>query len=140
MSGSNGDEPHLANMKDMVVAALGDRLAPGVEVYTDLFTEDAVLEVPFDDGLRVGGKAAIGRLVEALDGKTFLGPMTATGIYPSGDVVVVEYHGPVEDRTRGVSFEQNYISIFRLRDGRLARWREYLNPMVLPKNTQGSRA
>ena len=47
---------------------------------------------------------------------------------------MLEYHGPVDDLVRGVRFHQTYISVFRLAGGRLSLWREYLNPLLLPKN------
>lgn len=129
-------QPHLDEMRAMVVAALGDRLAPGVDDYSDLFADDAVLEVPFDQKLRLVGRAAIDAHTRSLLGKIVLGPMTVTGRYLCGpDEMVVEYNGFVDDLTRSVRFHQTYVGIFRSAAGRLTLWREYLDPMVLPRNS-----
>ena len=134
-------QPHLENMRAMVAAALGDRLAAGVTNYSDLFAGDAVLEVPFDDGLRLEGRGAIDAHVRSLRGKVELGPMTVTARYDCGPgEVLLEYNGEVDDLERGVRFHQTYISVFRLSGGRLTLWREYLDPMVLPKNIRRSQA
>lgn len=37
----------------MLVETLGDRLAPDVVDYADLFAEDGVLELPFGEGMRL---------------------------------------------------------------------------------------
>jgi len=44
----------------------------------------------------------------------------------------MEYHGTVENIEHGVTFRQGYISVFRLKGGRLATFREYLDPMRPP--------
>lgn len=52
--------PFLAANTRLLRTALGDRLAPGVEDYLDLFCDNAVLEIPYkatEAGDRLEGKA-----------------------------------------------------------------------------------
>lgn len=121
----------------MLVETLGDRLAPGVVDYADLFTEDGVLEIPFGDALRLEGRAAIRDYTDTLRDKIMLGSRTVTAVHASaGDTVVMEYYGLVENIEQGVAFRQDYISVFQLESRRIALFREYLDPMRLPGKTE----
>ena len=132
---STSSQPHLESVRAMLVETLGDRLSPGVVDYADLFTETGVLEIPFGDTLRLVGRAAIRAYTDTLRTQIMLGPRTVTALHSTaGDTVVVEYHGPVENLEHGVSFRQDYISVFRLDGGRIALFREYLDPMRFPQH------
>ena len=134
--------PFLAANKRLLQTALGDWLAPGVEDYLDLFRDDAVLEIPYgatEAGDRVEGKAAISAYMEQLRGKVTLEEMRLTASYVSpggegggaaGDTMVLEYAGTVHAEKREVRFRQRYIAVVTVRDGRIALFREYTNPLL----------
>ena len=114
-------------------AALGDRLASGITDFVDLFTEDAVIEIPFDgDGTvpPVVGRAAIARMTADLapvlrfESKRF----TEVRITERPDVVVCEYEAVLTRADLRARLRRRYISIVTLRDGRVLHLREHGGP------------
>ena len=137
MTGST--QPHLETVRAMMVETLGDRLLPGVVDYVDLFADDGVLELPFGHRpQRLEGREAIRTFIDSLAGTVMLGPRTVTAVFDAGDTVVMEYRGPVHNIEQGVTSEQEYISVFQLRDGRITVFREYLDPTRIPAGAFGS--
>lgn len=132
-------QPHLETVRAMLVEQLGDRLAPGVVDYADLFADDGVLELPFGRAVRLEGRGAIRAYTDALLGTIMLGPRDVTAVHHAGPVSVMEYRGLVENIEHRFTFEQAYISVFHLRDGRIALFREYLDATRLPGSMKGGR-
>ena len=125
--------PFLAGVTRLLTAALGGRLADPVDDYLDLFGADAVLELPYGDsiaGERVEGRSAIAAYMEALRGVVVLEDMTLEASHDAGEVVVLEYRGRVLAVRNDARFEQRYVAVVTLRDGRIARFREYSNPLL----------
>ena len=63
--------PFLDAVKDLLVAALGSHLAPGVRDYMDLFADDGVLETPYvppGSTSRLEGRPAIVAFLDELHG------------------------------------------------------------------------
>ena len=54
-------------------------------------------------------------------------------IYPGGDpdLVFAELDGEGVVAQSGYQYRQKYIILFRVSDGRISHWREYLNPIPL---------
>ncbi len=118
----------------MMCAALGDRLAPGVETYLDLFFDDAVAEFPYGrpiDGDRAEGKEAIAAYLEKRRGTAMQEKTTLTAAYGAGDTVVLEYRGAFRAAQHHSHFVQSYIAVVVMREGRIARFREYANPLLM---------
>ncbi len=126
--------PFLDAAKDLMVAALGNRLSPGVADYLDLFCPDGVLETPYvspGSPSRWEG-SAIGSYLGTLSGFIRLAEFTLVASYPAQDgaTTVLEYDGTVHLEKAGTRFRQRYVGIVMLRAGRIALWREYLNPLA----------
>lgn len=126
--------PFLDAAKDLMLTALGARLSPGVADYLDLFCSDGVLETPYvspGSPSRWEGPA-IGAYLGTLSGIIRLADFTLVAAYPAQDgaTTVLEYDGTVHLEKNGTQFRQRYVAIVTLRDGRLALWREYLNPLA----------
>ncbi|WP_210248947.1 nuclear transport factor 2 family protein [Methylobacterium sp. WL64] len=127
--------PHLDAVADLLIAALGDRLAPGVSDYMDLFREDGVLETPYvSEGspARWEGRPAIAAFLQTLRGVVRLADFHLIDVYPAADgaTVVLEYEGTVHLEQQGQKFRQRYISIVRTDHARITLWREYTNPLA----------
>ena len=126
--------PFLDAARDLMVTALGARLAPGVTDYLDLFCDDGVLETPFvspGSASRWEGQA-IAAFLGTLHGVIRLADFSLVAAYPAQDgaTTVLEYDGTVHLEQDGTRFRQRYIAVVTLRDGRIALWREYLNPLA----------
>lgn len=125
----------LDGVTDLLRRALGQRLAPGVADYLDLFHEEGVLETPYvprGSSSRWEGRTAIAAFLETLRGVIRLADFELLGAYPAEDgaTVVLEYEGTVHLEQQGRQFRQRYISVVRTERGRIALWREYTNPLA----------
>jgi hypothetical protein len=108
-----------------------------VDAAVGLMAPDGYIEWPFrPPGVpaRRQGHAAIRRhLTEVADGFVRLQEYRNEVVHETADqeVVIVEYdaHGTVV-RT-GAPFDQSVIAVFRVRDGQVLSYRDYINPLPL---------
>ncbi|MBQ2263688.1 MAG: nuclear transport factor 2 family protein [Loktanella sp.] len=118
---------------DLLRAALGSHLAPADDML-DLFTDDIVFEFPFaPEGLptRFEGRDALTGHLAKLGPLLSLGEMELHAVYPSGDTVIAEFSCKGRGVQTGLPYDQNYVSVITLRDERIARYRDYWNPLVV---------
>lgn len=114
-------------------AALGDRLAPA-DSLLDMFTDDVIFEFPYaPDGLpkRLEGSVALAAHLGRLGPLLSFGTMELGKIYATGETVIVEFSCKGEGVSTGAPYDQVYISVVTLRDGRIAHYRDYWNPLVV---------
>ena len=126
--------PMLQPVTEMTVAALGSRLAPGVDGYLDMFHDDAVFEFPFAaaEPRRVEGKAAMAAYLATIEGTIVFEGFDLDVCHPiEGGGVVLEYRSKARMTSSGVRFEQGYVAIIETSGGRIHRYREYYNPATL---------
>jgi len=106
----------------------------------DALAENIVFEMPFAlPGLpdRVEGKGIVVEFLEKFLGKErgmFTGwDLHNIRIYPGADpdLVFAELDGQGVVAQSGYQYRQKYIILFRVSDGRISRWREYLDPIPL---------
>jgi uncharacterized protein len=127
---------------DLLRAALGDRLDPA-DSLLGLFADDVVFEFPYaPDGLprRLDGTAALAAHLEALGPLLSFGPMELGNVHADGATVIFEFSCSGEGVATGAPYNQAYISVVTLRDGRIARYRDYWNPLVVLTALGGTEA
>ena len=130
------------SFSDLLRGALGARLAHGQGV-DDLFTEDVVFEFPYaPEGFprRLDGLAALADHLARLRPMLALDAFTLHAVHPSGETVIVEFSCEGEGRATGMPYDQEYISVVTLRDGRISRYRDYWNPLVALSALGGAQA
>ncbi|BBA98076.1 hypothetical protein RVR_4124 [Actinacidiphila reveromycinica] len=107
-------------------------LAAGdVDAWTDTLTEDAVHEFPFaapGAPERIEGREAIRAYLTVVLGHVRFGTLSGVRAREIGDEVVVEAEGHHHDAAGGDPFDLRYVWIITLRDGRMARIRDYMGP------------
>ena len=117
-----------------ITAALGSRLASGIATFPELFTDDGVIETPFDgDGSTppMRGRATMAAMVEALDGVLCFDELTVTQIHDAdASTVICEYEAILHRADLGSAFHRRYVSLMTLRDGRISHLREYGGPLM----------
>lgn len=98
--------------------------------FAELFTDDAVMEFPFA-GLRYAGRDAIRTRVVTAWGASpaVVREFADRTVAELGDTVCAEY--TARGTVRDAPFEVRVILRLRLRDGRIAEMREYLDPATL---------
>lgn len=113
--------------------ALGDRLVDATTTI-DLFTDDVIFEFPYaPEGLprKLVGRTALAGHLARLGPLLEFDEMTLGDVYPSGQTVVFEFSCRGRGTTTGAAYNQNYVSVIRLREGRIAHYRDYWNPLVV---------
>ncbi len=139
MSDANAVESFPA----MLRRVLGSRLAPDAATFPDMFAaEDGVLEYPFaPPGLRspLVGRDAIVANFQVIRKLLRIDSVTDVVAYEMNDpqLVVLEFAGHGEGLNTGEDYEQRYISMIRLRDGRIAHYKDYWNPLTFLRTTMG---
>ena len=123
----------------MLRGVLGDRLAIDLgpdATFRDMFAEDGVMEFPFAPPgftTRLDGRAALTAYLDALGRQIEFGAMSQPVVHETRDpsVVVLEFTGSGRGTETGHVYEQAYISVVTTREGRIARYRDYWNPLVV---------
>lgn len=118
----------------MLQSALGDRLAPGALTFDQMFAEDGVFEFPYAPPGLTRSLTGPEAIAEYLGGLEFeIDRISTPMVRPvSGEdafVLEFEVHGR-HARTNAV-YEQRYISVIELRDGRIQLYRDYWNPLAI---------
>jgi ketosteroid isomerase-like protein len=103
--------------------------------WIDLWCDDGVLEFPFaPPGRRRSyvGKAEILDYMKPLGGRIQLEGLEYFNVHPMLEPKMICFEMSLKGRVveTGASYNQKYISIIETRDGKLALYREYWNPIV----------
>lgn len=118
---------------ELVRAALGDKATEATD-FLDLFTEDAVLDYPFAPAgtpEQLIGKANIAAHATRLAPLLEFGDFTLETVYPLADTVIFEATCQGRGTKTGLPYDQKYVCVLHLRDGRIARYQDYWNPLTL---------
>ena len=130
------------SFSDLLRAALGDRLDPA-DSLLGLFANDVVFEFPYaPDGLpkRLDGTAALAAHLERLGPLLSFGPMEMGNVHADGATVIFEFSCRGAGVATGAPYNQDYISVVTLQDGRIAHYRDYWNPLVVLTALGGTEA
>jgi uncharacterized protein len=117
---------------DLLKGAIGPALVAADE-FLDLFAEDVVFEFPYaPEGLakRLDGRDRLAAHLVQLSPLLQFDRFDLGASYVCGDTVVFEFTCEGRGVTTGVAYDQNYISVVTLRDGRITRYKDYWNPLV----------
>jgi ketosteroid isomerase-like protein len=126
---------HFDAAVDALKSALGDRLAPDIDDFVDLFTDGAVIDVPFDaNGAAepVRGRAAIRTMVRQLEPMLRFDEVRFDEVHETReeDVLVCEYEALLTRADLGARLRRRYIAVVRLEAGRIVLLREYGGPFL----------
>ena len=130
---------------DMLRRVLGDRLRPNCDTFVDMFAQDGVLEYPFaPPGLNtpLKGQDAIIANFQRIRKLLRIDSVTNVSQIEVSDpnTVILEFYGRGEGVVTGEAYEQRYVSIIRLHDGRITHYKDYWNPIAVLRAVKGSEA
>jgi uncharacterized protein len=118
-----------------VFNTLTQQLATGdSNALVDLCTDDVVFEFPFAPPgrpSRVEGKPALGDYLKALSGRMRIEGVPNLEIHETvkPDVAIIEMTMTGTVTATGAPYEQSYVVVLTVRDGLIARYRDYWNPL-----------
>ncbi len=130
------------SFSDLLRGALGARLTASRDM-AGLFTPDVVFEFPYaPEGLprRLDGMAALADHLTRLEPMLTMDAFTLHAVHPSDKTVIIEFSCEGSGVATGLPYDQDYISVVTLRDGRISRYRDYWNPLVALSALGGAQA
>ena len=100
----------------------------------DLCADDVVFEFPFAPPgrpTRVEGKPALGDYLKALLGRVRIEGVRNVEVHETikPDVAIIEMTMTGSVTATGAPYEQSYVVVLTVRDGLIARYRDYWNPL-----------
>jgi uncharacterized protein len=100
----------------------------------DLCADDVVFEFPFAPPgrpTRVEGKPALGDYLKGVSGRIRLEGVSNLEIHETvkPDVAIIEMTMTGTVTATGAPYEQSYVVVLTVRDGLIARYRDYWNPL-----------
>ncbi|MBB3125553.1 hypothetical protein FHS19_000207 [Paenibacillus rhizosphaerae] len=104
--------------------------------FLDLFDEDVVFEFPYaPEALTqiLNGKRALKEYLETLDTLLEIRSFTEPLIHVSAEspVFIAQYEGSGTVLADGKPYEQKYISVVEVKNGKIVRFQDYWNPLAL---------
>lgn len=128
----------------MLRTVLGDRLAPEAETFVDMLAEDAVMEFPFaPEGLpkRSEGRAAVAEHLQRLARLISFDRIgQASVLAQDGETTVLTFEAVGRGLLSGAAYDQSYLSVIDVRDGRIVRYRDFWNPLAVVRAVLGDSA
>lgn len=133
----------IESFSDMLRKALGDRLDAKADSFLDMVSDDVVMEFPYaPPGMvtQLKSKAAVAEYLHNLGGMLAFDRISEAVVHSSSDpdVFVLEFAGHGKGVQTGEPYDQQYISVIRLRDGRIVHYRDYWNPLVVLRALRGT--
>lgn len=113
--------------------------------WMELWHEEAVFEYPFaPDGFpqQVSGKQAIFDNFKDFPNTIKFFEFTDVQMHPTlnPDTLIIEFACRGRAVTTGKPYNQRYISVVQMADGKIARYRDYWNPLVILEAFDGGDA
>lgn len=141
----SGTDDLFPSLSSVLRDALGERLASDATRLLDMMADDIVFEFPYapPGGVkRLGGKAALAAYLPGVASLITIDTLTVTALHPCCDpeVVVIEFAATGRGTATGAPYDQLYISVVRVRGGRIVHYRDYWNPLVVMAATSGVEA
>lgn len=119
----------LTDIAKKLLATLG---AQEFDQLSAVLDDDIVVEFPYTGSPAISGQqAAIAFFTKGLSiMRTLSFELTASYPAADGEFCVVEYTSTGETTT-GKSYSNRYISVLRIRDGKVLLFREFFNPLAM---------
>lgn len=124
------------SLSTLLRQALGDALASDAQTLLEMCAEDVVFEFPYHPpGFteRLEGRAELEAYLLSVSKLISIESMTLKHAFISvgGDTAAIEFSCKGHSPDTGARYDQDYVSILELKDGRISRYRDYWNPLVV---------
>ncbi len=138
---ANDPFPPLTNL---MRKSIGDLLSP-TDSFSDMCAENVDFEAPYAPGgaKRIFGREEVAKYMPVVPEFFSIDELVETAQYRSTDpeVVILEFYARngVGVKT-GLPYDQKYINVIRVRDGKIVQYRDYWNPSVVLEAAGGAEA
>ncbi|WP_051559960.1 nuclear transport factor 2 family protein [Marinobacterium jannaschii] len=117
--------------------ALGDAIiAEAGDDFIAMCADDIVFQFPFSPAgsvTEIRGRDTLARYLAKASNLIAFESFGSSVTHPStdGETFIIEFSCKASGRETGVRYDQNYIAVIRLKNGRIAQYRDYWNPLIL---------
>jgi ketosteroid isomerase-like protein len=114
---------------------LDSLIAKDVSGWVDMWTEDGTMEFPFAPAThpRLEGRKAIADYMSAFPTKVEISEFPYVRFHhsPDGKTLVVEFSCIGRSLDTGKQYNQSYVGVMDIRDGKISAYKDYFNPLVV---------
>ena len=131
----NDNANNFSNFSEMLKKALGNKVDQTAEGFIDLMAPDGVMEFPFapENGVKqVMGREALVDYLAGLQDRLSIDSISDPKVHltQNADVIILEFTCAGHALKTGRSYNQRYISVITLCDGKIAHYADYWNPLM----------
>jgi uncharacterized protein len=133
-------KPIFPELFAMFKRVLGERVDQNATDFLDLMAEDGVMEFPFarpDRPKKVSGHSDLAAYLEPLADilaiESFTEPVVHWTLNPK--VVILEFSITGRIRGNGQPYNQSYVEVVTIEDGKIKNIRDYWNPLLTQSPT-----
>ena len=124
------------SLSSLLRRAMGSAIRADAEDFLGMCAEDIVFEFPFAPAAavsRLDGKAALAAYLPKVGDLIDIDSMDLLATYKdaASETFVIEFRCFGASRLTDARYDQTYISVVRLRDGLIAHYKDYWNPLVV---------
>jgi ketosteroid isomerase-like protein len=133
---SNQEDEVRSPLVRLFVSGYQALLKGDVEGFVDMWAEDGSIEFPYSpEGFpqRLDGKPAIREHVRKFPEMLHIDRFSEPVFHPALDprVLIAEFSCEGRAVATGKPYNQRYISVIETREGRIVKYRDYWNPLIL---------
>ena len=123
-----------AQAKEILEVFQSSLIAQDYEKWLSLFSEDAVFEFPYAPAgytQRLAGMEEIRNYMYEFPKLMNILSFSSPDLIVYKDTIVAEYTCDAVMTGTGKPYRQTYISVINIRDGKITRFKDYWNPMIV---------
>lgn len=125
----------LSSFSSMLRQALGPLLDPRAEGFVEMMAPDGVMEFPYapPGGVtRIEGRKALADYLAGFSEIVAVDRVTEPTVHltQNPDVVILEFGCEGRGLKTGQPYNQRYISVITVKEGRIVRYVDYWNPLI----------
>ena len=133
----------VRSLSAMLRQIFGERLDPSAETFVEMFAEDGIMEFPYalPHALHIRGREALATHLESNARRIMFLDVADVVEHETTDpeLFIIEFAGFGRNAATGAPFEQHYVSVIRVRFGRIVHYVDYWNPIEILRTLKGSR-
>ncbi|NIA68642.1 SnoaL-like domain-containing protein [Pelagibius litoralis] len=128
------------SLSGLLRKAMGPAIRSDAQDFLSMCAEDIVFEFPYAPEAavsRLDGKAALAAYLPKVSELIDIESMELRATYKDAEseTFVIEFKCFGSSRLNDARYDQNYISVVQLRDGLIAHYKDYWNPLVVLRAT-----
>ncbi|EAQ65591.1 hypothetical protein MED121_08503 [Marinomonas sp. MED121] len=129
-------EQVIDGFSTMLKLALGNKLDPQANRFLEMVSDDIEMEFPYaHEGCikRIQGRIALEKYLQKVASLIEFGAMSEPLVHHTlnENTVIIEFTCQGRGTKTGNPYDQSYISVITLEQGKIKRYQDYWNPLII---------